>query len=87
MLHSTNNIRPIAQTLHILFIVLPCGEVYFLRKVVMPMKYDISTPYGVFEVLQQLTYGEMIIGGILTVILVVVTFKAVYDIADREGFI
>lgn len=51
------------------------------------MIYRVFTPEGFFEVLQQLTYGDMIIAGILIIILAVVTFKAIYDIADREGFI
>ncbi|MGI6550157.1 MAG: hypothetical protein ACOX4Q_09030 [Syntrophomonadales bacterium] len=51
------------------------------------MIYRVFTPEGFFEVLQQLTYGDMIIAGILIIILAVVTFKVIYDIADREGFI
>lgn len=51
------------------------------------MKYEVATPHGVFEVLQRLTYGEMIIAGILVVILVVIGFKTLYDIASREGYI
>jgi hypothetical protein len=39
------------------------------------MKYQVPTPHGVFEVLQSLSYGDMIIAGILVVI------------ADREGYI
>lgn len=53
----------------------------------MTMKYDVTTPHGVFEVLQSLTYGEMIIAGILVVILAVCGFKVIYDIASREGYI
>ena len=51
------------------------------------MIYRVFTPEGFFEVLQQLTYGDMIIAGILIIILAVVGFKVLYDIADREGFI
>jgi len=51
------------------------------------MIYRVFTPEGFFEVLQQLTYGDMIIAGILIIILAVITFKVIYDIADREGFI
>ncbi|MDH7578487.1 MAG: hypothetical protein QHH75_11905 [Bacillota bacterium] len=51
------------------------------------MEYLVSTPHGFFKVLQQLSYGEMIIAGILTIILVVIGCKVVYDIADREGYI
>lgn len=51
------------------------------------MGYKIFTPHGFFEVLQQLSYGDMIIAGILVIILVVLGIKVVYDIADREGFI
>lgn len=51
------------------------------------MSHEISTPHGIFEVIQSLTYGEMIISGILVIIAVVVSFKTLYDIADREGFI
>lgn len=50
-------------------------------------KYIVTTPHGLFEVLQRLSYGEMLIAGILVVIAVVIGFKALYDIADREGFI
>lgn len=51
------------------------------------MSYKVFTPHGFFEVLQQLSYGEMIISGILVIILVVIGCKVVYDIADREGYI
>lgn len=51
------------------------------------MEYLVQTPHGLFKVLQELTYGDMIIGGLLTLILAVVGFKVIYDIADREGFI
>lgn len=51
------------------------------------MGYKVFTPHGFFEVLQQLSYGDMIIAGILAIILVVLGFKVIYDIADREGFI
>ncbi|ADI02572.1 MAG TPA: hypothetical protein GXX39_02345 [Syntrophothermus lipocalidus] len=51
------------------------------------MSYRVFTPEGFFEVLQQLTYGDMLIAGILVIILAVIVFKVLYDIADREGFI
>lgn len=51
------------------------------------MKYTVPTPHGVFEVLQSLSYGDMIIAGILTVIAVIIGLKVLYDIADREGYI
>jgi hypothetical protein len=51
------------------------------------MKYQVPTPHGVFEVLQSLSYGDMIIAGILVVIAVILAFKTLYDIADREGYI
>ncbi len=51
------------------------------------MSYRVFTPDGFFEVIQKLTYGDMIIAGLLVIILVVVLLKALYDIADREGFI
>lgn len=51
------------------------------------MLYRVFTPHGFFEVLQQLSYGDMIIAGILLIILVVLGFKVIYDIADREGYI
>lgn len=51
------------------------------------MKYQVPTPHGVFEVIQSLSYGDMIIAGILIVIAVIVGFKTLYDIADREGYI
>ncbi len=51
------------------------------------MEYSVTTPHGIFKVLQQLSYGDMIIAGILVIILVVIGCKVVYDIADREGFI
>lgn len=51
------------------------------------MGYQVNTPHGVFEVLQSLSYGDMIIAGLLVIIAVIVGFKALYDIADREGFI
>lgn len=51
------------------------------------MYYKVFTPYGFFEVLQQLSYGEMIIAGILVLILAVLGCKVIYDVADREGII
>jgi len=51
------------------------------------MSYEILTPKGLFEVIQSLSYGDMLIASILTLILLVVGFKVLYDIADREGFI
>lgn len=51
------------------------------------MSYKVFTPAGLFEVIQQLSYGDMIIAGILVIILVVLLFKVLYDIADREGFL
>lgn len=51
------------------------------------MKYDVTTPHGIFEIIQSLTYGEMIIAGILVIIAVIIGFKTLYEIADREGFI
>jgi len=51
------------------------------------MGYQVSTPHGIFEIIQSLTYGEMIIAGVLVIIAVVIGFKTLYDIADREGFI
>lgn len=51
------------------------------------MSYRVFTPDGFFEVLQQLSYGDMIIAGVLVLILIAVLFKVVYDIADREGFL
>jgi hypothetical protein len=50
-------------------------------------KYIVTTPHGVFEVLQSLSYGDMIIAGILVLILAVLGFKTLYEIADREGYI
>ncbi|OLN29929.1 hypothetical protein [Desulfosporosinus metallidurans] len=51
------------------------------------MNYQIQTPHGFFEVIQSLSYGDMIIAGILTVIAVLVGIKVIYDVADREGYI
>ncbi|NLV16055.1 MAG: hypothetical protein GXY50_02425 [Syntrophomonadaceae bacterium] len=51
------------------------------------MIYRVFTPEGFFEVIQHLTYGDMIIASILIIILAVIVFKVIYDIADREGFI
>lgn len=51
------------------------------------MAYKVFTPDGFFEVLQQLSYGDMIIAGIMIIILVVIGSKVIYDIADREGLI
>jgi len=51
------------------------------------VKYTVPTPHGVFEVLQSLSCGDMIIAGILTVIAVIIGLKVLYDIADREGYI
>lgn len=51
------------------------------------MEYQVTTPHGIFSVIQSLTYGEMIIAGILTVIAFILVFKVLYDVADREGFI
>jgi len=51
------------------------------------MSYQILTPHGIFEVMQSLSYGEMIISGILVIIATILGFKTLYDVADREGFI
>jgi len=51
------------------------------------MGYQVSTPHGFFEVIQSLSYGEMIIAGILVIIVTILGFKTLYDIADREGYI
>lgn len=51
------------------------------------LKYSVSTAHGIFDVLQSLSYGDMIIAGLLVLILCVLGFKALYDIADREGYI
>lgn len=51
------------------------------------MSYQILTPHGIFEVIQSLSYGEMIITGILVIIATILGFKTLYDVADREGYI
>lgn len=51
------------------------------------MNYEVITPHGIFEIIQSLSYGDMIIAGILVIIAVILGFKTLYDIADREGFI
>ena len=51
------------------------------------MSYQVITPHGLYEIIQSLSYGEMLISGILVVIAVILGFKTIYDIADREGFI
>lgn len=51
------------------------------------MEYLVNTANGAFKVLQQLSYGDMIIAGLLVIIAVILGCKVVYDIADREGFI
>jgi len=51
------------------------------------MNYQVQTPHGVFEVIQSLSYGDMIIAGILVIIAVLIAIKVIYDIADREGYI
>lgn len=51
------------------------------------MKYQVPTPHGFFEVIQSLSYGDMLIAGILVVIAAILVFKTLYDIAEREGFI
>lgn len=59
----------------------------FIKKWWLQMEYQVSTPHGIFNVIQSLTYGEMIIAGLLTVIAFIFVFKVLYDVADREGFI
>ncbi|NSW84437.1 MAG: hypothetical protein HPY90_14475 [Syntrophothermus sp.] len=49
------------------------------------MSYRVFTPEGIFEVLQQLSYGDMLSAGILTIIVAVIVFKVLSEIADREG--
>lgn len=51
------------------------------------MSYQVFTPHGIFEIIQSLSYGEMIISGILVIIATILGFKTLYDIADREGYI
>lgn len=50
------------------------------------MNYQVNTPHGLFEVIQSLSYGEMIIAGILVIIATILGFKTIYDIAEREGY-
>lgn len=51
------------------------------------MSYQVLTPHGLFEVIQSLSYGEMVISGILVIIATILGFKTLYDIADREGYV
>lgn len=51
------------------------------------MSYTITTPHGIFQVLQNLSYGDMIIAGLLVAIAVILLFKVLYDVLDREGYI
>lgn len=51
------------------------------------MSYQVLTPHGIFEIIQSMSYGEMIISGILVIIATILGFKTLYDIADREGYI
>lgn len=51
------------------------------------MEYTVQTLHGVFKVIQSMSYGEMLIAGILVIIATILGFKTLYDIADREGYI
>lgn len=71
--------RKCSWRISLLFFMMVLGDEY--------MKYQVQTPHGIFEVFQSLTYGEMLIAGILVVIAVILGFKVLYDVLDREGFI
>lgn len=49
--------------------------------------YDVTTPHGIFRVLQSLTYGELLIAILLVVLITVVGVKFIWEIACREGWL
>ncbi|SHK92339.1 hypothetical protein [Desulforamulus aeronauticus] len=51
------------------------------------MEYKVETLHGIFLVIQSMSYGEMLIAGILVVIATILGFKTIYEIADKEGYI
>ncbi len=51
------------------------------------MQYTVTTPHGIFAVIQSLSYGDLIVAILLSLILLVLGLKTAYDILDREGYI
>lgn len=51
------------------------------------MWYEVFTPHGVFRIIQQLTYGELLIAMLLVVLIVLVGIKLLLDVAYREGWL
>ena len=50
------------------------------------LKYEVLTPHGVFEIIQSLSYGEMIIAILLMVLIIVTGMKFLWEVATREGW-
>jgi len=48
--------------------------------------YEIITPHGVFQVIQSLTYGEMIISTLIIIMIVITGLRFLWEVAVREGW-
>jgi len=48
--------------------------------------YEIITPHGVFQVIQSLTYGEMIISTLIIILIVITGLRFLWEVAVREGW-
>jgi hypothetical protein len=67
--------------------VIPKGSPYRQGGLGMVNGYDVTTPHGIFRVLQSLTYGELLIAILLVVLITVVGVKFIWEVACREGWL
>lgn len=51
------------------------------------MSIEVVTPSGIFEIIQNATFGELLIGILLTALLVVNILYFIWRVACREGWI
>ena len=63
------------------------SKVMVMYNWVMKMKIEIITPSGIFEILQNATFGELLISILLTALLVVNIIYFLWRVACREGWI
>lgn len=63
------------------------NKVMLLYYWVIEMSIEILTPSGIFEIIQNATFGELLIGILLTVILAVNVLYFIWRVACREGWI
>ncbi|MDI3477850.1 MAG: hypothetical protein PWQ59_1375 [Thermoanaerobacterium sp.] len=51
------------------------------------MKFSVITPNGIFEILQNASYGELLISILLVILIVLVGLKFLWEVACREGWL